>query len=780
MKNPANRLARSTSPYLLQHAANPVAWQPWDDEAFQEARRRDVPIFVSIGYSTCYWCHVMERESFENEAIARLMNDNFVCIKVDREERPDIDDIYMTATQIMTGHGGWPMSVFLEPASLRPFWCGTYFPPAPRPGIGVPAFPHVLENIARAYRSQRQEVLDQASQVADLVRQRLAISAPRGPIDGLRAVTDAVSGLLRSFDQNHGGFGAAPKFPQPDFLAFLLDARATAGSSETREAIDRAVRLSLDKMMIGGMHDQLAGGFHRYSVDSTWTVPHFEKMLYDNALLARLFARAAMVYGDQEYARTARQTCRYMIRELMIQGAGFASGQDAEVDGREGLNYLWKPEQIRAVLSADDAQWAIRVFSLESGPNFADPHHPGEPASSVLRLQDRPDRIWQHFAPSLDAFRERFDRIAAALLAARSERKQPRLDDKVLAAWNGLAIGALAYCGRVLEETAFVRTAERAAEWVCKRLRASDGLLARSFRLEAVGDRGFLEDYAFLSAGLLDLAKATGVENGQRRAAHAQALASQAIEQFGDGSGGFFDASADIGDLFVRARSIHDGAIPCGTTVLLHCFLELHERCSDGEWAAHAQELLKSLAGEFEGQPLALVHGLRSVLRVLASPDLKSIAGVLQGESRPSESSSAFTPVEIYASTDRITLSPDTPAAFKLVLQIADGFHVIAADPWISDPQSSGRGLIPLRVQLIGGTGLAVFADYPRGTSYDAASNVMGKPHVYTGRVEFDVAVEQTEKLTGRPLLAVTFQACSGTECQLPRTVELDIAIDAA
>ena len=772
----ANKLARSTSPYLLQHAFNPVDWQPWGEEAFSEARRRDVPIFLSIGYSTCYWCHVMERESFENEAIAALMNERFVCIKVDREERPDVDDIYMTATQVMTGHGGWPMNCFLEPKSLRPFWCGTYFPPTTRPGLGVPSFPQVLTNVSEAFKAQRADVLEQSTQIGDLVRERMKPVVTAEPIDGIGAITEAVSGLLRMFDRNHGGFGSAPKFPQPVYLDLLLDVRASSGSPATKDAIDQALRLTLDRMMIGGIYDQIGGGFHRYSVDGHWTVPHFEKMLYDNALLARVYARASAAFGDSEYARIARETCEYALREMRAPGGGFASAQDAEVDGREGLNYLWTEDDLNAALGPDDAKFAIKVFSLETGPNFKDPHHADDIARNVLRLTDRPDRVAATMGMEIDTFHARTAKVRTVLLAFRNKRPQPHLDDKVLASWNGLMIGALAFAGKTLEEPRFTAAASEAADFILKHMTASDGRLMRSSRFGVDGGPGYLEDYAFVIASLLDLAAAVDDPPSAKRYTDAAYLLNEKVHEFfADESGVHFDVEKSAGDLFVRARSTHDGAIPCGTSVQLHNLLALHHN-------DRAAGLLSGIAETLREMPLGIANAARAALRVLTDASFKgsTLASRLRGvAAEKPEVDQSFTPVEIYSSEERLSVGPDTPASMKLVLQIAAGYHVIAADPWVDDPKSSIRGLLPFRVHVVGGTGVKVYADYPAGDAYKAAPpDVMGKPRVYEGRLEFEVAVELDGELKGRPLLAVTFQACSGTECLAPRTAELDIAID--
>ena len=769
----ANRLARSTSPYLLQHAFNPVDWRPWGLDAFAEARDRRVPIFLSIGYSTCYWCHVMERESFENDEIAAVLNKHFVCIKVDREERPDIDDVYMTATQVLTGHGGWPMNSFLEPDSLRPFWCGTYFPPAPRPGLGVPSFPQVLSNISGAFRLQRDEVIAQAEQIAAIVRSRMKPIVRTEPIDGPGAITEAVSALLRMFDQNHGGFGSAPKFPQPVYLDLLLDVRSNAGSPETKDAIDRALRFSLDRMMIGGIYDQIGGGFHRYSVDGHWTVPHFEKMLYDNALLARVYVRASVAFGDAEYARIARETCDFALREMRVHGGAFGSAQDAEVDGREGLNYLWTPEEIRSALNADDAAFALRLFSLDSGPNFKDPHHPDEPARSVLRHSDRRDRLARAFGLEPAAFEDRVERIGRVLLEIRGRRRQPHFDDKVLTSWNGLMIGVLAFTGRELREPRFIAAANDAANFMLDNLRKPDGRLVRSWRAGVAGEPGYLEDYAFLVDALLELDASRGASDARLRGVTSD-LVAKAQERFTDSDGIFFDAEECRDELFVRPRSTHDGAIPCGTSVHLHNLIALKQ-------VPEATGLLSGIADTLRELPLGMANAVRGVLRILIDPSFQdtALAQRLRGKPEMADpGDDSFTPVEIYASEERLSVGPDAPASMKLVLQIADGYHVIAADPWIDNPAGAVRGLLPLRVHVVGGTGVKVYADYPAGEPYQDAPEVVGRPRVHHGRIEFEVAVELEGELKGRPLLAVTFHACSGTECLAPRTAELDIAID--
>lgn len=779
----ANRLAASTSPYLLQHAHNPVDWFPWGDEAFAEAKRRDVPVLLSIGYSTCYWCHVMERESFESESIAALMNERFVCIKIDREERPDLDDIYMTATQIMTSHGGWPMTVFLDPASRQPFWCGTYFPPDPRPAMGIPSLPQVLTNISAAWQKQRPDVIEQANQIGAIVRERLAGGdQPPAAISAPKCVTEAVSGLLRMFDRNYGGFGGAPKFPQPVFLELLLDARERAGSAQTRAAIDEALRVTLDKMLIGGVYDQIGGGFHRYSVDATWTVPHFEKMLYDNAQLLSVYARAASAFDDAEYRRIVRETAAYLRREMRASG-GLASAQDAEVDAREGLNYLWTPEQVRAALSKDDAAFACRVFSLDPGPNFRDPHHPHEPASNVLRLRDRPEVLARELNLSIADFHTTRERTARSMLAARDTRKQPHRDDKVLAAWNGLAIHGLAVAAELLRDRALLDDAVGIASFILSTLHGPDGL-CRSWRGGVRGGPGFLEDYGASVLGLASLARAmraVAPERGSDAAAFERAaarLADEAAARFA-ADDRWFDTSEGQSDSFVRTRSLHDGAVPCGSSMMLLALLELSSTNADA--VRHAQTLLRSMLGSIDELPLGLAWATRAVLRVASDPLLASspLKALVSAEASPaSREEDAFSPVEIYAGVERVAISKGSPASLRVALRIAPGYHVLAADPWIDDPKSELRGLVPLRVHVRGGTGIEAYADYPAGDAYTAASDVVGKPRVYSNEIDFEIALEQTAEITGRPMLAITYQACSDRACLPPRTVELDIAID--
>ncbi|MBS0197436.1 MAG: DUF255 domain-containing protein [Planctomycetes bacterium] len=771
----SNRLARESSPYLLQHAHNPVDWWPWCDEAFEEARRRDVPVFLSIGYSTCYWCHVMERESFEREELASAINPRFVCIKVDREERPDVDEAYMAATVMMSGQGGWPMSVFIEPTKRRPFYCGTYFPFEERAQFGRPSFPRLLDAMATAWRDSREEVMKQAAAVAEAVQEHFAAEKEASQL-GQEQVADAVSQLLRMLDVTHGGFGQAPKFPQPVFLEFLLDARERAADDSTGDALDRAIRRSLDGMMAGGINDQIGGGFHRYSVDAEWTVPHFEKMLYDNAQLATIYARAARFYGDDEYRRTARATLAFVLREMTDPASGaFYSALDAEVDGREGLNYLWTPPEMRAALAEpDDAHLATRAYGLDKGPNFRDPHHPTAPGTNVPRLADRADRLASQLGLLPGMLIDRLTRINAQLLAARDKRKQPRRDDKVIAAWNGLMIGAFARTGELLEEPEYIHHAQRAADSVRSKLVDPDGRLSRCVRQENASGRAVLEDYACLAQGLLHLHRAkeaAGLDTADNLAA-AGSLLAVAQRDFVDG-GVAFDSPRNADDLFVRTRSLHDGAIPSGSSVFLNALLDHAELAQNTESAEMALKLLVGASGSIAQAPVGTVNSTRALLRILLAGEGREELGAAPSKpTRPQGPRPAqeVDPVQIFAGVERVSISRDSPATVTLLINIAEGWHIAAAAP------GDGVKLVPFRVEMRGGTGIAAYADYPPGDKFSTPGQA--EILVYRGTIELHVALEQTGEVTGRPLLNVVYQACSETECLAPALVELDIAID--
>jgi uncharacterized protein YyaL (SSP411 family) len=492
-----NRLAQETSPYLLQHADNPVDWWPWGEEAFAEARRRGVPVLLSIGYSTCHWCHVMAHESFEDAATAADMNANFVSVKVDREERPDVDGVYMTATQLMTGQGGWPMTVFLTPDG-EPFYAGTYFPPQDR--SGMPGFRRLLASVAHAWKEDRDKVTANAGALSDHVREA---SRPRPAAGDLPPdfLTRGVENLRRVYDAGLGGFGGAPKFPAPTTLDFLL----------TREGGRDMALHTLRMMGRGGIYDQLGGGFHRYSVDERWLVPHFEKMLYDNAQLTRTLLRAYQSTGDEAFARLARETLGYLEREMLAPQGGFYSAQDADTQGVEGLTFTWTPAEIYAVLGeGPDADLLLRVYGVTESGNFEDPHRPDAGRRSILHVLTPPADLARDLGENVEALTARLDAARQKLLSAREKRPQPGTDDKVLTSWNGLALAAFADAARILGEPHFLDLARRNADFVRAHLRLPDGTLRHTFKSGEARVEGLLEDHALYGLGLVALYQAGG------------------------------------------------------------------------------------------------------------------------------------------------------------------------------------------------------------------------------------------------------------------------------
>jgi hypothetical protein len=573
-----NRLARETSPYLLQHRHNPVDWYPWGPEALERARAEDKPVLLSVGYSACHWCHVMERESFENEEIAALMNGLFVNIKVDREERPDVDQIYMQAVQSMTGHGGWPMTVFLTPDGV-PFYGGTYFPPVDR--HGMPAFPRLLQGVAEAYRERRGEVVEAGKQLLEQMRQseRLRSSASLLTDGILFAAYQALSG---EFDEREGGMGRAPKFPQPMNWEFLLRYWKRTGSVQAQDMAD----LTLTKMARGGMYDQLGGGFHRYSVDGQWLVPHFEKMLYDNAQLASLYLHGWLATGDDEYRRVCEETLDYILREMTHASGGFFSAQDADSEGVEGKFFVWSEEEIAAALGdVEMSRAALAYWGVDKGPNFE--------GHSILFVPREPSDVAESLGISEERLAELIAAARARLYAVRDTRVHPGLDDKVLASWNGLALAAFGEAGRVLDRPDYIAAAVKNAGFVTGQMKAGDRLL-RSWKDGQAKIKGYLEDYAMVGVGLLTLYEATF---DRRWLDESRRLAEQALALFwDDGDAIFFDTGTDHEALVVRPRNLFDNAVPCGTSVAIEWLLKLGVFFGEERFEAVALKALRPMA----------------------------------------------------------------------------------------------------------------------------------------------------------------------------------------
>jgi uncharacterized protein len=579
----ANRLAEETSPYLLQHKDNPVDWRPWGPEALGQAAKDDKPILLSIGYSACHWCHVMERESFEDQETARLINESFVPIKVDREERPDVDDIYLEAVQGMTGQGGWPLTVFLDPEGV-PFYGGTYFPPEARQGL--PSFKQVLEATAGAYRNQREELREASARIRESLGAVGRVEPSQDPLDQ-SVLTGAISGLQASFDRSNGGFGGAPKFPPASALEFLLD----RGQNEP-------VRLTLDKMLHGGIYDQLGGGFARYSVDATWLVPHFEKMLYDNALLARAYLHGWQVMGEERWRRACEETLDWALREMRGPEGGFHSALDADSEGEEGRFYVWDEEEMRTALaeagvSADAIERVLGYWGVSPAGNFEGRNILHVPLGASAQ---RPAEL---------------DDARTALYAWRDRRVRPGLDDKRICSWNALMIAALADAGAALGRQDYVDAASACARFVWESMRDSDGHLRRTWKAGDARLNAYLEDHAFLVEAMLRLYEAT-LE--VRWFDAARETADQMIERFADDErGGFFTTSNDHEELIARRKDVGDHPIPSGNSSAAYGLLRLAALTGERDYEDRAIGTVRLFAPAAARHPDAFGHLLQAI-----------------------------------------------------------------------------------------------------------------------------------------------------------------------
>ena len=576
-----NRLANETSPYLLQHADNPVEWYPWGEEALERARREDKPILLSIGYAACHWCHVMAHESFEDDDTAALMNERFVNVKVDREERPDLDSLYMDAVVAMTGHGGWPMTVFLLPSG-EPFLGGTYFPPEPR--HGMPAFRQLLVAVSDAYRERREDVGRQAGALVEALQKAAAATPSADPLTQ-SLLGEATRALKRQFDPEWGGFGGAPKFPPASVLEFLLRRHVRAADEDALEMVTR----TLDGMAAGGMYDVLGGGFHRYSVDQRWLVPHFEKMLYDNALLAPAYLHGWLVTGEERYREVAEETLDYMLRELRLPEGGFASAQDADTEGVEGLTFTWTEDE------------GVPAELLQ----------PFEHGRSILR-------------GDLD------EDLKRRLFQIRERRPKPLRDDKAIAAWNGLALAALAEAGRRLDRADFLEAARELAEFLLGPLSDQDGRLHRSWRAGRARNPGYLEDYADVANGLYELHIATGE---LRWLLEANRLARLAVELFADSEhGGFFLSAVDAEKLIARRKEFDDHPTPSGNSMLAYALLRLGRVWGDDELERQAAGVLRLIRDTIPRAPSAFGHALSALDLYLSAPRELAVIGAPDDE----------------------------------------------------------------------------------------------------------------------------------------------------
>jgi uncharacterized protein len=605
-----NRLTESNSPYLLQHADNPVDWYPWRDDALQKARQEDKPIFLSIGYAACHWCHVMAHESFEDPQTAAIMNEHFVNIKVDREERPDLDDIYMNAVVALTGHGGWPMSVFLTPEG-KPFYGGTYFPPGPR--HGMPSFRDVLLGVARAWREDRQRLFQGADQLADHIRNQVALTAPGGSLDP-ETLDNAALSLAQSYDWKDGGWGKAPKFPQAMAVEFLLR-RASRGDSSVLEIATHALRA----MARGGMYDVIGGGFSRYSTDDFWLVPHFEKMLYDNALLAQAYLHAFLLSGEAHFRQVCEETLDFIVRELSHPQGGFYSSLDADSEGEEGKFYVWTPDEIRSVLQdPQDADFIIAAYGITEAGNFE--------GKNVLQRRLDDAALADRFGLSEDEISPRLRKLHERLRRARDQRIWPGTDDKVLTSWNALALTAFAEAARYLNRDDYLEVAMRNARFLLQHLHPGDRLL-RSWREGRAEHNAFLEDYAALIIALLALYQSDPDPQWFNRAV---SMAEDMVTHFIDPQGGFFDTRSDHEPLVTRPKNLQDNATSSGNSLAATALLLLSAYTAWGEWREIAENMLATMQPAAKHYPTAFGNWLSALDFALYPVQEVAILGDLQ------------------------------------------------------------------------------------------------------------------------------------------------------
>lgn len=737
----SNRLIDESSPYLQQHARNPVDWYPWGPEAFARARAEDKCIFLSVGYSTCYWCHVMERESFESEAIAAEMNARFINIKVDREQRPDVDQLYMTAVQVLTRHGGWPMSVFLTP-DLRPFWGGTYIPPDDR--YGRAGFPSVLAGIDEAWRNRRDDVLRTAERLHEILRE---LAEPRPPEQPVALDTPLVERVLddstTDYDRTHGGFGGAPKFPRQTLLELILSANARRSHPQRMKMLTHTLHAMAD----GGIRDQIGGAFHRYSTDERWLVPHFEIMLYDNAMLAYIYAEAHRQTGEARFAEVARGIADFVISDLTDAHGTFHTAIDAEVDAREGASYLWTADEVTQALGPD-ATLFCDVYGLSAGPNFSDPHHDhGRMSANVLHLPQPLTEAAGRLDTTAEALEARLAPLRQRLLELRRGRKQPGTDTKLLTSWNGLMVRGLAKVGGELREQRYLDAAARAADRLLTHHRAADGTVWRD---GGAGQKhpGFLDDYAFLAQGLLELHRWDGQPRWRNAAGHI--VAAMRSRFFDADRGGAYFTAAGADDLIIRQKVGSDSPLPSGCAVAAMVMCELG-----------GLDAARHLITPFAGQVASIGAGMSAMVQALdaclsAGPAWTASAGA------PSEGPSNVQ--EEARDAVRFAAEWVSRRLLRLHVSIAEGLHVQAHD---TPSPFAGLTVTPEATRQ------PTEVRYPASQPLERAGV---QQRVYPG--EIVVELQWAEDLSAPSLaVAVRYQVCSGEACypQVTRRLGIDL-----
>jgi uncharacterized protein YyaL (SSP411 family) len=766
----SNHLVNETSPYLRMHAHNPVNWYPWGEEAFAKAKKEDKPVFLSVGYSTCYWCQVMERESFTNSDVAEIMNEHFISIKVDREQRPDIDEQYMLATQLMTGRGGWPNSVWLT-TDGRPWMAGTYFPKE--------QFIRILESTAEIWRTRRKDVDGQADELAQAIGRIGSGGFNAGKAVGAELdrslVQRAVERYQGSYDRQHGGFGGAPKFPPHGALALL--------TSEYRRTKDpkllAIVTGTLDAMWLGGMHDHVGGGFHRYSTDRRWLVPHFEKMLYDNAQLMRLYAEGFEITGNERYREAVEDIHTWLGRKMTGAEGGLYSAIDAEVDGEEGRSYVWLHKEVLDVLGEEDGRLFAETYNVRPEGNYAEERAGGRTGGNIPHLSKSVETVAAERGVDAGALRQKLADMRRRLLERRLEWVQAEIDDKILSAWNGLAIEGLAYAGRTLDEPRYTKTAERAAAFILEEM-YDDGRLLRSYRAGKAEQLGFLDDHAYLAAGLLELYRATG---NARWLAAAQRLAYTMLADFQDeANGGFFFTAAEGHEkLLTRSKHLSGGGnVPDPNGVAARVLIDLGRVTGRAEYRAAAERALRSLAGVMQQSPRAAESALVAVSEWYRPAEPLTEGPVASGgrerKEAPADAHAQAGPVTVEAYASRLRVAPGRDFRVAVALDIHEGWHLYAENPEIDF-------LVPTRVEMVSAGGLK---PQPQRVPepHRKTDPILERPvNTYAGQVWFlqPIRVDKDAEPGERTLtLRVRTQACDKSRCLPPKTTEVALRITVA
>jgi len=767
-KGKANRLVKESSPYLLQHAHNPVDWFPWGEEAFAKAKKENKLIFLSIGYSSCHWCHVMERESFSDAEVAKMLNENFVCIKVDREERPDVDEIYMTALQVVGGHGGWPLNMFLMP-DAKPIIGGTYWPKDDREVDGKMAngFKSIMKMILDLKKEKAAELQEQANQVAEATSDQLNRAAKGAPLTELELdiVRTGIEAIQEEFDPVHGGIGRkkndflGTKFPMPATLAFLYEQTR----KDTNRELRILLRLTLDKMATGGIYDQLGGGFHRYSTERTWTIPHFEKMLYDNAQLVELYAMAQETEPQATYVRVIDETLAFIAREMTSPEGGFYSALDADSNGKEGEFYVWTPDEIEKILgNKEDAILFKAVYG--SNPNF-------ETKLQILKLARPLAEVAKDQQLTEETLLKRLEPMKTKLLAERAKRERPFLDKKILTAWNGQMIAAYASAGRVLKNPKYIDAAKKAADFVLTNLRTKEGRLQRVYGIGPDGKgaarlNGYLDDYALLIHGLLNLYDAT---KEARWLDEAKALTATMVKNYGEEKrGGYYFTSHDHEKLFARSKDHYDGAQPSGNGVAARNMVRLFKRTNDKQYRELAKLTLTQFAGVMKNNPNSvpvLLQGLSEFLEAQKSaidpktPD--AFVSANQGVLSKSDSV-----VKVTADAGK-TVNGEQKV--EVTIDIQAPWHVYA-NPVKSKLLMGAETTITF---LSGGKKLTAKIDYPKGKLIEDAA--VGDYLTWEGKVIIAAIVQREATDVGPLDITIKLQACDDKRCLLPGTVKLSV-----